>query len=108
MACAGIGREMTNRPRAATHLPVKHLRAERACLYLSGNDGVATSSLTPESDTYGTPKGIRIPVAALKGLCPRPLDDGGTDLHDCSTAARGGQKPLGYPAILTAARRKPL
>ena len=26
----------------------------------------------------GAPKGIRIPVAALKGLCPRPLDDGGT------------------------------
>ena len=23
------------------------------------------------------PKGSRIPVAALKGLCPRPLDDGG-------------------------------
>ena len=26
------------------------------------------------------PKGIRIPVAALKGRCPRPLDDGGKDL----------------------------
>ena len=26
--------------------------------------------------TYA-PKGIRIPVAALKGLCPSPLDDGG-------------------------------
>jgi hypothetical protein len=25
------------------------------------------------------PKGIRIPVAALKGRCPRPLDDGGKD-----------------------------
>ncbi len=24
------------------------------------------------------PKGIRIPVAGLKGRCPRPLDDGGT------------------------------
>lgn len=27
---------------------------------------------------FGTPKGIRTPVAGLKGLCPRPLDDGGT------------------------------
>lgn len=25
-----------------------------------------------------TPKGIRIPVASVKGRCPRPLDDGGT------------------------------
>lgn len=26
--------------------------------------------------TY-TPKGIRTPVASVKGMCPRPLDDGG-------------------------------
>ena len=26
----------------------------------------------------GTPNGIRIRVAGLKGRCPRPLDDGGT------------------------------
>ena len=25
---------------------------------------------------YGSPKGIRIPVLAVKGRCPRPLDDG--------------------------------
>lgn len=25
----------------------------------------------------GTPKGIRIPVARMKTVCPRPLDDGG-------------------------------
>jgi hypothetical protein len=25
---------------------------------------------------YGVPKGIRTPVAAVKGQCPRPLDDG--------------------------------
>ena len=24
----------------------------------------------------GVPKGIRTPVAAVKGQCPRPLDDG--------------------------------
>jgi|NorSeaMetagenome_1021524.scaffolds.fasta_scaffold31638_1 hypothetical protein len=24
-----------------------------------------------------TPKGIRIPVASVKGRCPEPLDDGG-------------------------------
>jgi hypothetical protein len=26
-----------------------------------------------------TPKGIRIPVCSVKGSCPRPLDDGGTE-----------------------------
>lgn len=25
---------------------------------------------------YGTPKGIRTPAASVKGMCPRPLDDG--------------------------------
>ncbi len=24
----------------------------------------------------GTPKGIRTPAASVKGMCPRPLDDG--------------------------------
>jgi len=27
---------------------------------------------------YGVPKGIRTPVTAVKGQCPRPLDDGDT------------------------------
>ena len=32
-----------------------------------------------KTDSFiGAPKGIRIPVAGLKGRCPRPLDDGGT------------------------------
>ena len=26
---------------------------------------------------FHTPKGIRTPVASVKGRCPRPLDDGG-------------------------------
>jgi hypothetical protein len=25
---------------------------------------------------YGVPKGVRTPVTAVKGQCPRPLDDG--------------------------------
>ena len=33
----------------------------------------------PGSCIYGVPKGIRTPVAAVKGQCPRPLDDG--DYH---------------------------
>jgi hypothetical protein len=35
--------------------------------------------------SLGTPKGIRTPVAALKGLSPSPLDDGGTIQQLCSS-----------------------
>ncbi len=28
----------------------------------------------------GVPKGVRTPVAAVKGQCPRPLDDGDLEL----------------------------
>ena len=30
----------------------------------------------------GVPKGIRTPVTAVKGQCPRPLDDGDTNNPD--------------------------
>ena len=33
--------------------------------------------LISDQSMFSAPKGSRIPVAALKGLCPRPLDDGG-------------------------------
>jgi hypothetical protein len=29
----------------------------------------------------GVPKGIRTPVTAVKGQCPRPLDDGDLELY---------------------------
>ena len=38
----------------------------------------ATASDTRRVRGQHAPTGIRIPVAALKGLCPRPLDDGGS------------------------------
>ena len=34
------------------------------------------------SKLSGVPKGIRTPVAAVKGQCPRPLDDGDT-INSC-------------------------
>ncbi len=30
--------------------------------------------------SYGVPKGVRTPVPAVKGRCPRPLDDGDLEL----------------------------
>jgi hypothetical protein len=36
-----------------------------------------SESNTPRNRGFGgVPKGIRTPVAAVKGQCPRPLDDG--------------------------------
>ena len=37
---------------------------------------------------FGTPKGIRTPVAAVRGQCPRPLDHGGKKM-----AAEQGFEP---------------
>ena len=37
-----------------------------------------------------TPRGIRIPVASVKGRCPRPLDDGGL---------RSGRPDLDFVAL---------
>ena len=31
---------------------------------------------------FDTPKGIRIPVASVKGKCPGPLDDGGISVYE--------------------------
>ena len=33
-----------------------------------------------KKDKSGIPKGIRTPVTAVKGRCPRPLDDRDTEL----------------------------
>jgi hypothetical protein len=32
--------------------------------------------ILPHAQKTGVPKGIRTPVTAVKGRCPRPLDDG--------------------------------
>ncbi len=38
---------------------------------------VSKNSLTIKINYFnGVPKGIRTPVTAVKGRCPRPLDDG--------------------------------
>ena len=34
--------------------------------------------IAPLRANNGVPKGIRTPVTAVKGRCPRPLDDGDT------------------------------
>jgi hypothetical protein len=36
----------------------------------------------------GVPKGIRTPVTAVKGQCPRPLDDGDTKIPTKLTLSR--------------------
>ena len=38
---------------------------------------------------YGVPTGIRTPVTAVKGRCPRPLDDGDLDHYKVKQTAGG-------------------
>jgi hypothetical protein len=55
------------------------------------SEGVLCPGLCPEGngggccsqplDIIGVPTGIRTPVTGVKGQCPRPLDDGDTDLR---------------------------
>src|SRR5207237_465765 len=44
---------------------------------------------TAPQDPAGTPNGIRTRAAALKGRCPRPLDDGGTSHAGATHDSRG-------------------
>ena len=41
-----------------------------------------------KSPAFGVPKGIRTPVTAVKGRCPRPLDDGDLELFVYGGAKR--------------------
>ena len=43
------------------------------------NDIKKPLTLLQAVDLYGVPKGSRTPVTAVKGRCPRPLDDGDMD-----------------------------
>src|SRR5262249_40261571 len=43
----------------------------------SGLTGRRALQTAPQDPSFGTPNGIRTRAAALKGRCPRPLDDGG-------------------------------
>ncbi len=49
---------------------------------MSGRGIVATG--VPSKMLFGVPKGIRTPVTAVKGRCPRPLDDGDLNLVEVS------------------------
>jgi hypothetical protein len=42
---------------------------------LQGSEHIYTAQIRQDFKD-GVPKGIRTPVAAVKGQCPRPLDDG--------------------------------
>ena len=43
---------------------------------------------------YGVPTGIRTPVIAVKGRCPRPLDDGDCKLQFFGLVEVSGIEPL--------------
>ena len=60
--------------------------------------------------TVSTPNGIRTRVAALKGRCPRPLDDGGQSLAGASERTNAGPQTGSrlQSAPVAALRRRPL
>jgi site-specific DNA recombinase len=53
--------------------------------------GLLAASTWPT--TYGGPNGIRTRVSALRGPCPRPLDDGAATAGARIMAGRGGLEP---------------
>ena len=52
----------------------------------------------------GVPKGIRTPVAAVKGQCPRPLDDGDVDRYFAEEART---LRTAFQAVKTSSRYRP-
>jgi hypothetical protein len=53
-----------------------------------------------EAKINGVPKGVRTPVLAVKGRCPRPLDDGDRTIYFIKTV--GGAKGDRTPDLLHA------
>ena len=50
----------------------------RPCTRLKTHIAERPTEVGLSAESNGVPKGIRTPVAAVKGQCPRPLDDGDT------------------------------
>ena len=50
-------------------------------IYLMQNEKIPCSNATRDFRISGVPKGSRTPVTAVKGRCPRPLDDGDAKLY---------------------------
>ena len=46
------------------------------------NPGWASPATERIQRVFGVPRGVRTPVAAVKGQCPRPLDDGDADFQN--------------------------
>jgi hypothetical protein len=52
-------------------------------------------------DLIGVPKGIRTPVTAVKGRCPRPLDDGDADEALNKVTTLPPKQDAVHPAVIT-------
>ena len=54
-----------------------------------------------------TPRGIRIPVASMKGRCPRPLDDGGLLFPASSLSTHSKEMICSYTPLIVDERGSP-
>lgn len=89
--------------------PLKSISVESL---LPNNQGCLnySSSLQKQlsSSQTGTPTGIRTPVAAVKGQCPRPLDDGRTRLADYTKLIKNVNTALSTPPNITTSLKDPI
>ncbi len=51
-------------------------------------DGMELAIANRHIARYGVPKGVRTPVTAVKGQCPRPLDDGDRQKNNSNIPGR--------------------
>ena len=64
---------------------------------LDASDLALHGRLPPAHALAGVPKGIRTPVTAVKGRCPRPLDDGDLNRGGHSTCPGKKLQSVSYP-----------
>src|SRR5262245_40690702 len=67
-------------PRSAAYFSRDRNVLDASCLNPDG-DRPQTRSLKLQQKQLGGPNGVRTRVSALRGPCPRPLDDGATSVR---------------------------
>jgi hypothetical protein len=98
------------------HLPVRvsyyFLGTYEAAGYFLGTyEAAGTTKYGRTALGYGVPRGIRTPVASVKGMCPRPLDDGAAGLKSTDGAYESWRaskrRPLAWQASALLSHPRP-
>ena len=73
--------------------PVYHKRVSQAW------DAIKIGVLNQRVVLDGVPKGIRTPVTAVRGRCPRPLDDGDVEAVEGAFCSEPGRRDQGISSV---------